>query len=193
MDNVNCDSSELLLLECDHNGLFRHNCGHRKDAGARCGDDLIQRLSYINASVIDLSNSVVSVTWMLQNNTVDEPSLFEVECSSERHSTTILESNRTFTTQLGGLLPSTPYNCCVSAVYEVYATTKLCTPVLIIPVTDTMVHLPKHASNSANVVGGVLGFIIIVLIILLAILGTHTIVVYLIKLRRHKREIPSIR
>ena len=35
---------------------------------------------------------------------------------------------------------------------------KPCTP---IPVTDTVVHVPKHASNSVNIVGGVLGFIII--------------------------------
>ena len=191
LDNVYCNSREIALLECGHNGLFTHNCDHREDTGVICLDD--QRLIHvytrnINASII--SSTAVTISWELQNNMVDEPRLFEVECSSERHSATILESNRTFTTQLGGLLASTPYNCCVSAVYDLYATRKLCTPVLI---SDTTVQLSKHASNSTNVVGGVLGFIIVVLMILLAILGTHTIVVYLIKLKQHKREIPSIR
>ena len=192
LDNVRCNSREMALLECGHNGLFTHNCGHGEDAGVRCRDD--QRLSHIkNINVSIVSSTTISISWELQNNTVDEPNLFEVECFSERHSTTILEANQTFITQLGGLLPSTPYNCCVSAVYELYTTKKLCTPVLNLPVTDAMVQSPKYASNSANVVGGVLGFIIVVLMILLAILGTHTIVVYLIKLRPHKREIPSIR
>ena len=91
LDNVRCNSREIALLECGHNGLFTHNCDHREDAGVRCRGD--QRLKNINASII--SSTAVSISWELQNNTVDEPNLFEVECSSDRHSITILEANQT--------------------------------------------------------------------------------------------------
>ena len=36
LDNVNCNGSESRLIECQHNGLGIHNCGHHKDAGVIC-------------------------------------------------------------------------------------------------------------------------------------------------------------
>ena len=189
LDDVNCDSTEMTLLECDT--LFIHNCHHQEDASVRC-----TRLKNINASVIDISCmfTTVSISWELQNNTVDEPNLFEVECSSERHSIMILESSHTFTTELGGLLSSIFYDCCVSAVYSSYPTKKLCIPIEIpnlsttdlvhvtvdaavtnttVIVANTTMHVPELAprtSNSASVIGGVLGSIIVALLILLALL-----------------------
>ena len=137
LDNVNCDSREMTLLECDRNRLFRNNCDHSKDAGVRCRDDQRVKNVKATASITNTFSTTVSISWELQNNTVsNEPRFFEVECSNERHSTTIVESNQTFNTQLGGISPSTPYNCCVSAVYvSLYAATtvtKACTPIEIL-------------------------------------------------------------
>ena len=36
LDNVNCNGSESRLIDCQHNGLSYHNCGHHKDAGVTC-------------------------------------------------------------------------------------------------------------------------------------------------------------
>ena len=36
LDNVNCNGSESRLMDCPHNGLENHNCGHHKDAGVTC-------------------------------------------------------------------------------------------------------------------------------------------------------------
>ena len=189
LDDVNCDSSGDMttLLECGHRQLFTHNCNHEEDAGVRCRDD--RRLKNVSATV---TNTDVRISWELKDNVHDRPSFFEVECSNERHSTTTLENNQTFTTQLGGLLPSTPYNCCVSAVYvSLYAATtvtKACTPIeiLSLPAND----LKTSNSTNVNVIGGILGFIIITLLILLAL--SVTVLIYLImRPRLNKGKTPS--
>ena len=36
LDDVNCDGSELLLLNCSNVGVGNHNCNNSKDAGVRC-------------------------------------------------------------------------------------------------------------------------------------------------------------
>ncbi|XP_072169528.1 scavenger receptor cysteine-rich domain-containing protein DMBT1-like [Diadema setosum] len=36
LDDVNCDGDEIHLLQCPHNGLGTHNCGHHEDAGVVC-------------------------------------------------------------------------------------------------------------------------------------------------------------
>ena len=36
LDNVECKGTEGLLLECPHQGLGHHNCGHYVDAGVIC-------------------------------------------------------------------------------------------------------------------------------------------------------------
>ncbi|XP_048770739.1 scavenger receptor cysteine-rich domain superfamily protein-like isoform X2 [Ostrea edulis] len=36
LDNVKCSGSEHLLLECNHNTIGSHNCGHLEDAGVTC-------------------------------------------------------------------------------------------------------------------------------------------------------------
>ena len=151
LDNVRCNSREITLLECGHNGLFTHNCGHWEDAGVRCRGDQ-RTIKNIKAIITDIHNTTVSISWELQNYTVDEPiSLFEVECSNERHSTTILESNRTFTTQLRGLLPSITYNCCVSAVYGSYAIMKRCTPTEVssLSTNDVVTNATTTVTNTA--------------------------------------------
>ena len=36
LDNLDCTGTEGSLLQCAHNGLFSHNCGHGEDAGVTC-------------------------------------------------------------------------------------------------------------------------------------------------------------
>uniref|UniRef100_A0A672YWM5 SRCR domain-containing protein n=1 Tax=Sphaeramia orbicularis TaxID=375764 RepID=A0A672YWM5_9TELE len=36
LDNVHCTGSETALLQCPHNGLGNHDCGHHEDAGVIC-------------------------------------------------------------------------------------------------------------------------------------------------------------
>ena len=36
LDDVFCTGSESELLDCSHNGIGNHNCGHFEDASVRC-------------------------------------------------------------------------------------------------------------------------------------------------------------
>ena len=68
----------------------------------------------------------VLITWKWQNNSntmiQHQPSSFQIECFifSDRHRTEMSVNSTTFSMELLGLLPSTAYNCCVSAVYGSY-------------------------------------------------------------------------
>ena len=186
LDNVRCTSNEETLLTCRHRGLFVEDCDHNEDAGVMCDDS--ERLVNITANVISTSNAMttVSVSWELQNTTLDEPWLFEVECFNDFHKVTPLGivHNRSYTTQTVGLVSPTTYNCCVSAVYGVYATSlrTICTPVDIRLPTVTEV----TNTSIANTIGGVLGFMIIVLLIVLALLGAAVVYLLVILKRKHK-------
>ncbi|XP_071485279.1 scavenger receptor cysteine-rich domain-containing protein DMBT1-like [Diadema antillarum] len=36
LDNLQCQGNEMNLVDCSHNGFFRHDCEHRQDAGVVC-------------------------------------------------------------------------------------------------------------------------------------------------------------
>ena len=36
LDNLECTGEESSLLDCSHNRVFTHNCGHQDDAGVTC-------------------------------------------------------------------------------------------------------------------------------------------------------------
>ena len=36
LDELRCTGTESRLINCPHNGVLRHNCGHSEDAGVRC-------------------------------------------------------------------------------------------------------------------------------------------------------------
>ena len=120
LDNVRCDSSEMALFQCSHSGLFRHNCNHVEDAGVKCSEEE-ERLLHISVDVINVHT--VSINWELQNITSRQPNSYKAECFGEAHHIEMSVNNTTFNLQLMGLLPSTSYNCCVSAVYESYVYT----------------------------------------------------------------------
>ena len=165
------------------------NCGHNKDVSVRCilrEDQRVKNMT-VSANVIDTNTpSTVHTTlisWVLHNTTMDEPTSFDMECSNERHSIKMLVSNQDFTTHLVDLLPLTSYNCCVSAVYELYRADGIChnteTPELFnisantTTVTVTMLRATSDHDSDAKlaIVGGVLGFIVVILSVLLTISG----------------------
>ena len=95
----------------------------------------------------------------------------------------------TFKINVGGLLPFASYNCCVSAIYygynDYYTAESRCNAALIeamalstnaapteMPTSDSL-QLSSASNMTAKVVtvGGVLGFIIVILVLLLAICG----------------------
>ena len=92
-------------------------------------------------------------------------------------------SGQNVTMKLMGLLPVTSYNCCVSAVYELYQADGICdeieTPELFIS-TTTMTK-----ASETNVVGGVLGFIVVILLVLLIISGIALAYLLLPKCKRN--------
>ena len=187
LDELGCASIEMSLLACPHRRLFRHNCNHSDDAGVNCTGD--ERLKSVNVNIIPSYMSLtstltmVSISWELHNITLDEPRWFEVECLNERHRVTQPDfvDNKTNSTDLFGLLPSSHYNCCVSAVYGLYATSRRmkCTP---IEIPKTVTNSPMEQSSASNTVGGVLGFVVSILLILLSL--SVAAVVYLLWSRR---------
>ena len=36
LDDVACTGDEQQLIDCGHDGLGQHNCGHDEDVGVRC-------------------------------------------------------------------------------------------------------------------------------------------------------------
>ena len=181
LDNVRCNPSrDMSLLECPHRPTPVNACDHTRDASVRCRDDQGE-VKTISATIINLVNTIM-ISWELGNSTqAGVPIMFKIECFSEKHSIVISVSNQTSTVSLGGLLPSISYNCCVSVVYELYTARRICTEIettstKIITVTvsestTTMEEIASESSNSTNVIGGVLGFIMAVLLVLLILSG----------------------
>lgn len=158
----------MSLLECPHRPiqLVRSHCNHTRDAGVQCRDDQGE-VKNVKAMTINPGPAVM-ISWEPGNSTsAGVPIMFKIECNSESHSIAISVSNQSSIVSLGGLLPSASYNCCVSAVYELYTARRICTHAGIETTTIT----EEMASNSMNVIGGVLGFIIAVLLVLLALSG----------------------
>ena len=165
---------ERELLECVHN--MSHNCGHSKDISVRCilrEDQRVKNMT-VSANVIDTNTPstvhTALISWVLHNTTMDEPTSFDIECSNESHSITMLVSDQDFTTRLMGLLPLTSYNCCVSVVYELYRAEGVCDDEIETPELSTTSANSDHDSD-AKLVGGVLGFIVVILSVLLIIFG----------------------
>ena len=192
MTIVSCNGMESTLFGCTRHGA---NCGHNKDVSVRCILRENQRAKNITVSIdiIDINApSIVHtalITWELFDPTMDEPVSFDVKCLNEYHSIEISVSSQNFTTNLLGLLPLTSYNCCVSAVYELYVTDGICieieTPELLVGATT----VTTLRASETNVVGGVLGFIIAILFILLII--SVLAVVYLSQPRWKRNEITA--
>ena len=128
LDKIRCDANrDITLFECNPQFMPGGNCDF--EAGVRCRND--QRVKTINAAIMMSSTGSItaSINWELQNITMDEPRLFKVNCFNDWHSIAISVDNKTFTTNLGDLFPSSSYTCCLSAVYELYTAKGICTEI----------------------------------------------------------------
>ena len=150
LDNVRCVSSEATLLDCtytnltDPEDLRYHSCVYGGGAGVRCREHQINniRLAYHDAPHC-LNIHYVMISWELRSTVMYQPSSFNVQCFNDKlqHTINLVVSNKTFTTQLGGLLQSaTPYICCISALYSsAYVFDEICihTHVTVRPANET--------------------------------------------------------
>ena len=132
MDQVLCDSHETALLHCNH--LEPHNhwfyCSRGGGAGVRCRDSRlnIQAISITLVNTTCNTLHTVVISWKLHNGVEYryQPTSNIIKCNSRQHNVSIelsVDRNHsgTFTTQIGGLLPSaTHYTCCVTPVYGSY-------------------------------------------------------------------------
>jgi hypothetical protein len=191
LDNVHCDGSEVTLLECNHDHeLFEHNCRHSEDAGVKCNrneDNIIKNIS-ARLSTPCVSTYTASITWISQNTTREyQPSSYEIECFSGQlqHYIRMLVNSTTFSVELLGLLPSTSYNCCVSAVYGSYTARAVCTEIATTQPPTSQPSGKSIVKTSAAIIGGVLGFIIVILLILLALSGAALVYLLRPRLFRH--------
>ena len=190
LDEVRCDGSEVSLLECDHRELFMHSCHHSEEAGVKCNrdEDIMKNISAsLQLSTPCISAYTALITWASQNTTQYQPSSYKVECFNRQHHIKMLVNNITFSIELFGLLPSTSYNCCVSAIYESYTARAVCTEIVTTMMPPSGGPIVKN--SAADTIGGVLGFIIAVLLILLAVLGVA--LVYLLRPRLFRSVLPK--
>ena len=184
---VNCSSAEARLRNCAY--LNQSHCNSGNDAGVIC-----RAFKNVNTTINVSSDTMrsVLVTWEYHrhNGTSRQLTSFKVECSSELHGhyTRFSVSNSTFRINVGGLFPFASYNCCISAIYYghylgpylipnygYYTAESRCTllEAMTNAVSTEMVKpLSSVDSNMrANIISGVLGFIITILVLLLAICG----------------------
>ena len=234
LDNVKCIGNETTLLDCHRdNELFIHNCNHGEDAGVRCnGNSSLLSNSIVNVSINNVTSIIrlstygidlykVFITWKWQNNSMIQNQLnsLQIECFSDRHHIGMSVNSTALSVELLGLLRSTSYNCCVSAIYESYTARAVCTEIATIqpptsqpsetsmmrtsggPTGDinpdtninetlNMYQTQESASSStADTIGGVLGCIIAVLFILLAMSGAA--LVYLLRPNFCRNVIPK--
>ena len=210
LDDVECNPTvHRRLLECPSLiGPLQHNCNHFEDAGVACSG--LKRVEgNVSVSPVGVPSAVeVLLTWK-QGNSQEQNghSSFRVECTSRLHSVTVsVVRNQSFTTPIGGLLPSTSYNCCVSALYEkgytgegtcilIETQTSTTIDLTVLPslVSTTPQVVPQGVTTSlfplmsdktaavsnivcagaqSQLIGGVLGFVILLLLILLVLMGT---------------------
>lgn len=195
LDNVRCNGREMALLECNHNALFVHDCHHGEDAGVRCtGDSSLLSNGVMNVSVnntriisthgINLYAVLITWKWQKFNNSMIQyqPNSFQIECFSDWHHIGMSVNSTNFSAELLGLLPSTSYNCCVSAVYGSHPTKAIiCTEIATIQSPTSQPSKTTMSPSGDPMIGGVLGFIIGVLLISLALSGAA--IVYLLRLR----------
>ena len=121
--DMNCHSTEQRLRDCDYSNYTMSDiCEHGGGAGVRCRAFKNVNVATVNIPYNTMHSVVVTWEYYRHNNTLPYPTSFQVQCSSEQHYvyTNLSVNNETFRISIGGLLPFTSYNCCVSAIYYGY-------------------------------------------------------------------------
>ena len=156
-----CDTSEVTLLDCEHDGLLMHNCYYT--AGVRCAgspDSSVQSVKNVMNVSVNVTSIIsiqgiklytVLITWKLQNISY-QPSMYEVECLSNQHRIVMSVNSTTTSIQLVGLLSTTSYNCCVSAVYGSYTARAVCTEIVTIQPPTSDSETPSMLPSSGSTV-----------------------------------------
>ena len=106
-------------------------------------------------SITDMQTTV-SLKWTLLTKDVTE---YFIECSSVNQVSNLVVDNETSIANMRGLLPSSDYRCCISAVFNNHRT-QSCAFV------RTGV-LDQGTAGDVGAIGGVLGFIVAMLLLLL--------------------------
>ena len=184
-----CNSSEARLRDCDSFEQKNSDCGGG-GAGVRCREEQL-RVKNISAATISIPEyydtmNTVLISWELYSNASHKPSSFTIVCFNQQHRNiselSISYNNGTLTQiSVGVLLPSTSYNCCVSPIYYYgeYTAERKCSLTnseilqadsFIIP-TSTELEKFVDISSHSNIIGGVLGSIMIILLLLLTACG----------------------
>ena len=159
--DVNCHSTEPRLRDCGHSS-YNSNCRHV--GGVRCR-------AFKNINAVTFNNSVF-VTWEYSNSTSRQPSSFDVHCVNEQNYTRFSVSGGTSRVSVGDLFPLASYKCCVSAKYGSTTAEITCTSIRSEDLSAATEMLISSDSNTrTNIVGGVLGFIIVILVLVLAMCG----------------------
>ena len=182
--DVNCDSTEQRLRDCAYSNYTMSDTRTCTRGGCAAGVKCRAFTNVLNVDIPYNTMHSVVVTWEYyrHNDTLPHLTSFQIQCSSEQHYvyTELSVNNETYRISIGGLLPFTSYNCCVSAIYYLHSyhniiiTDTQCTSIENATVTSavpTEAFINSDSNMRANIIGGVLGFIIVILVLLLAICG----------------------
>jgi hypothetical protein len=200
IDEVDCDSTETKLLDCPHSDHWFW-CRNGGDAVVRCTDEQLQVIKNITAATVptlynNITRPSILVSWELYSNASYRPDSFSVKCVNQQYHNMELSVNNGSLTQvnIGDLLSSTTFACCVSAIYYRghYEAERKCTSTdsdLSLfttsapnqPFTMNSSSIPASVGSEtvvssdlsmrASIIGGVLGSIIAILLLLLVVCG----------------------
>ena len=188
VSNVECNPSihcTLLQCQCDLPHDYEGDC-EGEDAGVRCEQKkMVRSVSAANVTSPNCSTLHTVLINVTLNNSITN--LFQVECYNHQHEITLYVNNSvnnetnsltTHQIMMRGLFPSSFYTCCTSAIMycQQYAARATCIDIET-PNNSTETSNPvdsriseSKALMSVGLVGGILGFVILILLIALVCL-----------------------